>query len=159
MSLKERLASVENRSYQPVFTANLNFNKYLTEHIEKQKKTRVADKQQRPKTALSKSIDLNQKTSRGTSRLSTNSRPLTSLANNKSVSFKKPNDHKSANDEEDIYEHVSETSTNLSMFSLAQSDHTLPKMKKYNQFNYRSYFERYMNRRAVVKIPTYNMPT
>ena len=51
----------------------------------------------------------------------------------------------------------SEASTNLSLFSI-NSERTLPKMKKYNMFNYRSYFERYLNRKAVVKIPSNLLP-
>jgi hypothetical protein len=160
-SLKDKLASVENRPFQPIFTGNLNFNKYLNEYMEKQMKARV--EKQRPKTALSKSLNPSIP-SRNTSRLSGGSRPLTagtsgnkSSSETKNVTFKKLN-NKSENEDE-VEENASQASTNLSMFSLAQTDHTLPKMKKYNQFNYRSFFERYLNRRAAVKIPSYNMPT
>lgn len=47
--------------------------------------------------------------------------------------------------------------TNISLLTL-NSDETLPPKKSYGNFQYFSYFERYMNRRSPVKIPSYLLP-
>ena len=47
--------------------------------------------------------------------------------------------------------------TNISLLTL-NSDETLPPKKSYGSFQYFSYFERYMNRRSPVKIPSYLLP-
>jgi len=57
----------------------------------------------------------------------------------------------------DDFDKVSVCSTNISLFSM-ESSKTLPEAKSYGNFKYFSYFERYMNRRAIVKIPTHLMP-
>ena len=52
---------------------------------------------------------------------------------------------------------MSVVSTNLSLLSL-ESDQTLPFFKTYGQFDYFSYFEKYMNIRSKFKIPKELMP-
>lgn len=48
-------------------------------------------------------------------------------------------------------------SINLSLFSLESVEY-VSNREKYGRFNYSSYFERYMNRKAIVKIPQNLMP-
>lgn len=48
-------------------------------------------------------------------------------------------------------------SINLSLFSLESVEY-VSNREKYGKFNYSSYFERYMNRKAIVKIPQNLMP-
>jgi hypothetical protein len=57
----------------------------------------------------------------------------------------------------DDFDKVSVCTTNISLLSI-ESKKTLPEIKSYGNFKYFSYFERYMNRRMAVKIPTHLMP-
>lgn len=158
MGLREDLLSITNRPYQPVFTARLN-----TPSREKRSK-HLGLERARPQTCpkpntTSLACSTQPTTSRATTAiLMTTYKPVASRgasASTRKNTFLKPND--TLDNKDDGFDNVSEVSTNISLLSM-ESNKTLPELKSYGSFKYFSHFERYMNRRAIVKIPSHLMP-
>ena len=156
MSLREELISISNKPYQPIFSGKLN-----TAYEKKRESDRT-----RPQTCpkvlngttntTTTSVANTQFTSRATT--ATGFRHNTPQHTHNAHMSSRRNDFlKQATQQNAEYEQDSLDGTNISLFS-TESDRTLPVMKSYGNFDYFSYFERYMNRRAVVKIPINYLP-
>jgi len=93
---------------------------------------------------------------------STTPRPFTSVINSsqiKSIDLKNSK-HLSNQSFALPLDQQSQASTNLSLLSITSNDEQefMPIKKTYGQFNYFSYFERYMNRKSKFKISTHLLP-
>ena len=150
MGLREDLVSITNRPYQPVFSARLNTP------YEKKRALEKSRPQTCPKLAGT-SFANTQLTSRATTAVTHKSRvKQPSASKTESIKLNETID-RVRNEIDDEFDNVSTVSTNISLFSM-ESSKTLVNSRSYGNFKYLSYFERYMNRRAAVKIPPNFMP-
>ena len=83
--------------------------------------------------------------------MTVNTKPAISAKSIRSKTHKPIEAKKFLNDD------ASETSTNISLLSL-ESKELLPQRKSYGNFNYVSFFEKYMNRRSKYKLSPHLMP-
>lgn len=152
MSLYEKLAVIDNKKYQPIYSGNKIFNKIFSKNLPNRFEILAKIENRNSRKHYLDEIKLKTKNLKKT----TSAKMIANGPKRSSLSDSEENsvylvDNSTEVPSSLIKKEYDLDSINLSLLSL-NSDEFIVNREKYGKFKYSSYFERYMNRRAAVKI-------